>query len=205
STILLTTLYLLLTTGTAQSQSWQWGERGGSSDGTTGTGPDEYTKDITVDANGNLYVLSHGIGKNSLSLGNLAINTNFGAFDILLASFTCNGQLRWYKVIGCRREDYGYAIKVDKDGVYIVFKSALYSGTGTNDLHFDSDTTIYIANTGGQAKPYKDIFLAKYDTSGNFKWVVTPQPDTVSYPSNVGILTLDVDDQGLIHCLSILS
>jgi hypothetical protein len=206
STIILTTLYLLLATGAAQSQSWQWGERGGSSDGSLGGGADEYAKDIATDANGNVYVLAHSVGKTSLDIAGVPVSKNWGAFDIMLVSFTCSGQLRWHKVIGCRREDYGYALKVDNNGgVYIAFKSAMYSGTGTNDLHFDTDTTVYVANTGGMLKPYKDIFLAKYDTSGNFQWVITPQPDTVTNAHNAAILSLDIDNQGVVHCLSILS
>src|SRR5690606_28953943 len=55
------------------AQTWQWGERGGSTDGAVGSGPDEYPVDIAVDPNGNSYVLSYNVGKTSLSVGSQSV------------------------------------------------------------------------------------------------------------------------------------
>lgn len=204
STIILTALYLFLTTGAAQSQSWQWGERGGSTDGTSGGGADEYASGITVDPNGNIYVLARSIGQTSLSIGSTSITKFHGAYDVIIASFTCSGQLRWYKVVGSRREDFSYAVRTDNiGGVYFSFCGILPSGTGTNELYFDTDTTVFINNTGGTDRPHKTMFLAKYDTSGNFQWVVAPQSDTItqSKTNRTGTIDLSVDNQGNIDWL----
>src|SRR5690606_22539688 len=66
------------------------------------------------------------------------------------------------------------------------------------------DKILNVPNTQG-GKCYKTVFLAKYDTSGNFQWVTAPQPDTVGPLSNTGIVGLDVDNQGVLHCLSVLA
>src|SRR5688572_13130720 len=80
----------------AQAQSWQWGARGGSS-GNTSTDDEEFVKDIAVDKNGNIYVLANAGSQTGINIAGQA-KTGMGREDIVLASFRCNGTLRWIKI-----------------------------------------------------------------------------------------------------------
>ena len=121
----LTLALLLLTSLLAQSQSWQWGKRGGSIDqlDTTGGGRQEEVYGIVTDSHKNIYTISY-VGKNNLNVdGNT--KTNFGddttLTDVCLSSFSCDGTYRWSKIIGGGGYDFVQSIQIDaQDNIYIV-------------------------------------------------------------------------------------
>jgi hypothetical protein len=200
-------LLLVILPVLSSAQSWQWGERGGSTDDsyTGGATSTENVVDISTDINGNLYVLTNNVGPSSLNIAGVPKITN-GSSDVMLASFTCNGILRWVKMIGGEKGDHGVLLKTDKkDGVYFVFKPRFSSSShpsGIHYLHFDKDTTIIIHNTGGTYYNWKDIFIAKYDTAGKFQWMVTPETDTVTFSNTQSpAYDMDVDSFGNIDLL----
>ena len=158
---------LLATSILTNAQTWQWGKRGGSADAGTG-GPDETVVGMATDPKGNIYVLSKVLNT-SLNVDSHAI-TGWGNQDILLSSFKCDGTYRWSKDIGTNSDDVPVAIRTDSlGGVYI--SGSLVAGSITR--HIDVDTTWSSAS-------YQSIFLMKYDTAGNYKWFVYPQPDTLT-------------------------
>jgi hypothetical protein len=82
--------------------------------------------------------------------------TSAGLYDIFLAKYTVKGDLLWVKTFGGTGEDEGKALRQDAAGN--VFMTGFFSNT----VNFGG--TSY--NSSGQ----RDIFLAKYDSSGAMKW-----------------------------------
>ncbi len=107
------------------------------------TGRDEiYGMDL--DSSGNVYIAG-------FTAGSLA-GANAGGFDLFLAKYDSSGNTLWSKQLGTAAADFGESIAVDGNG------NAYISGYTNGGLDG--------ANRGG-----RDIFLAKYDASGNFLWV----------------------------------
>ena len=180
-----------LSSSTVHAQSWQWGIRGGSTDGLSG-GADETVTDMATDPNGNVYVLSN-VTQTALNVDGIPLS-GWGSQDILLSSFKCDGTFRWSKIIGGNGDDLPSAVKTDTlGGVYLIGALA----THYINIHFDADTTW---STGAS---YKTLVIAKYDSSGTYQWLKMPQPDTagINSISNVRALDVDVDGGGNIAWL----
>jgi hypothetical protein len=110
-----------------------------------------YSKSITTDASGNIYIA--GYYRGTASFGTTSI-TSAGTDDIFLAKYNNNGALIWVQSAGGINTDYATSIGVDaSDNVYI---TGTYSGTAT----FGS-----ISKTNG------GMFVAKYSSSGTALWV----------------------------------
>lgn len=151
---------------------WQWGKRGGSFGSGSGYLSSEEVLDMATDKNGNVYVLSvHNPG----ATPNVDGHVGTGIYDnMILASWNCNGTFRWMKTFGTAGNTIAKNLGLDTlGGVYVAGIS-----TSTNPFqyaYFDSDTTLGNTNKG--------LFLIKYDTSGDYKWLRMPQPDTASATS----------------------
>ncbi len=110
--------------------------------GTTG---DDLAMRIAVDSAGNAYVTGY-------TTGNLG-GTNAGNYDIFIAKYDTSGTQQWVKQLGTSGEDYAIGIALDASG------NAYITGYTTGNLGGQT-------NAGGE-----DIFIAKYDSSGNNQWV----------------------------------
>jgi PKD repeat protein len=188
------TIALLLFTIAAFGQShWQWKKRGGGTTAGTG-GTDETVTDMTTDRNGNLYVLSQLYSSGDIDGHPVA---GWGGKDILLTSFKCDGTFRWSKILGGTAADIPVSVKADTlDGVFVCGQMATHLTT----VHIDADTSW---NMGSY---YKNIFLAKFDTSGTYKWFRMPQADTITSASlsKTYLLDMDVDGGGNIFLIAAL-
>lgn len=118
-----------------------------------GTGTDQ-SQSIAVDATGNVYIT--GFYRATASFENTSI-TALDRDDIFVAKYDINGNFQWVKSAGSTLEDSGKGIAVDASGN--VFVTGFYKLTAT----FDNQT---VTSVGGE-----DIFMAKYDGSGNLQWV----------------------------------
>jgi len=81
-----------------------------------------------------------------------------------------------------------------------VYVAGQMSLAGPSGGHFGNDTVITNTN--------KTMFLAKWDTGGNFQWVHLPQPDTMSHISAWSYsrpADMDLGSDGNIYLLSCLS
>ncbi|MEW6469916.1 MAG: SBBP repeat-containing protein [Bacteroidota bacterium] len=143
---------LLVFSGTlgAQTPSWQWAK----SAGTTGA---EAAASTALDASGNLYVVGWFTSA-SITFGSSTL-INSGMSDVFLVKYDPSGNVLWARNMGGADGDVGNGVVADASGnVYITgwFTSASItfgSGTITN------------AGTGSS-----DVFVAKYDASGNPLW-----------------------------------
>lgn len=190
--LLLITFYLMFTTIAAYSQSFRWGERGGSTQSASDAQV-ETIHDMAVDRNGNVYVLSR-VYKTDISVGGQTIE-GYGARDILLSSFDCYGNFRWLKLIGGSNSDYAYQVCTDMlDGVYVSFDMLAYNNVGNIDVD-----SVIPQNT------VRRLYLVKYDTSGMYQWLRAPEPDTLTWFSESGSIDMDVDNSGNITWLCQLS
>ncbi|OJW84506.1 MAG: hypothetical protein BGO69_10965 [Bacteroidetes bacterium 46-16] len=167
----------------SEAQAWQWGKRGGSSEFDINNN-NETVVDMATDKNGNVYVLS-SVRQIDLNVDGHPL-TGWGEWDNVVSSFSCDGTYRWSKIIGTSTIDAARAIKTDTlGGVYIT--GALYMVNNYTG-HFDNDTTLAISP--------KSLYLVKYDTGGNFKWLRMPQADTVTTQAAAHTVSVDMDVDG---------
>lgn len=136
------------TTLFGQAPNWQWAESA------SGTGSN-FCSTVSVDANGNSYVI--GTFMDSTILFGSTLLTSSGSSDIFVVKYNTSGNIVWAKSAGGTNFDKGQSISVDGSGnVYIV--GIYYSPT----ISFGTHT---LTNANGA-----DIFIVKYDSSGNVVW-----------------------------------
>ena len=110
---------------------------------------------VCTDVFGNVYVT--GQFYYTAHFGSYTLTSN-GNDDIFLAKYDSSGNVLWAKSAGGSLYDYGSGLSTDRTGnVYV---------TGS----FQSPTITFGPYTLTNAGSY-DIFLAKYDSSGNIGWV----------------------------------
>ena len=182
--------YFLFSFSPINAQNLQWVQRGGSAQSVS-SAQWETADDMATDVNGNVYVLS----RSAVGTVNVAGQTKAdnGNRDVVLASFRCDGTLRWWHLIGNPFNDYAGKLQVDKmDGVYITVNPDRTHGANT--FRSDNDTL-------GNGVVYKTLHLIKYDTNGLFKWMRTPEADTVTLFSGAatGSFEMNVDSAGNVY------
>lgn len=133
--------------GYAQAPEWQWAV---SAEETF----DAKAWDVTTDINGN--VLVTGFSASAIIFGADTL-TNVGGNDFFIVKYDAGGNVIWAKSAGGNSSDKGTGIAADDDGnVY---------ATG----YFYSPTIAFDTIVLTKADTY-DIFIAKYDSSGNVLW-----------------------------------
>ena len=132
---------------------------------------------ITTDNSDNFYVT--GFFKGTAAFGNTSITT-FGDRDVFIAKYDGSGNLIWIKQGGGSYWDYGYSLTTDNtNNVYVTgafFESAVFEGAS-------------LTSAG-----HNDVFIAKYDGSGNLIWV--KQAGGTSYDRGKSIIA---DNSGNIY------
>jgi hypothetical protein len=82
---------------------------------------------------------------------------NAGAYDLFVAKYDAAGNLLWLRQRGSSQKDFAYGVATDASGnVYV---------TGYTMGGLDGNSHIG-ANT------YQDVFLTKFDASGNWQWTI---------------------------------
>src|SRR5690606_4616813 len=170
-TICALTLAMSLASFTIYAQSFLWAKRGGSTNTLQRSQDNNNVIDMVTDAADNVYLLCR-VGASSLQVDGHPLQAYSAvgigdSRDILLTSFSKNGQYRWSKVIGRGANDYDSDLKVHNGDVYL---SGNTRPTG-DSAFFDTDTVYHQVYNGYQAK---NAFLIKYDTSGVFQWLQMP-------------------------------
>ncbi|MBS1581522.1 MAG: T9SS type A sorting domain-containing protein [Bacteroidetes bacterium] len=178
--LLVPILFLYASAGFAQSWSWAL-TGGGSADALfAGVGPDA-VNDITTDAHGHVYVLSTLSGADAQVDGHPVPAENG---EVVLSSFRCDGSFRWSRAFGTPLgADHGRSIRTDAEGGVYVAAWLAYNlgGVGT-------DTT--------WSWLYLSSFVMKFDSTGAFQWLRSPEPVTfAAMPQNYP-MDMDVDAEG---------
>jgi hypothetical protein len=137
---------LLLSVNPAFSQNFLWAKDAGGSSS-------DIANSIAVDASGNCYVT--GWFKSTATFGSSTISSA-GAYDFYLAKYDASGNFQWVKNGGSTGNDIGYSVTTDNSGnVYV-------AGT------FNTSITLGSTTLSGSSGP--NIFVAKYDNTGNLTW-----------------------------------
>lgn len=148
-------LLLLLVSGLAGSfaQTYHWIQ-------TIRPGGNEHPWDITVDNYNHLYATGRVKFMSIFGDGsNIDTTLGIGAeTDVFLAKYTLDGQLLWVRRDGSTLGDWGRAVSTDLQGNIVV------TGDFSDTASF-APFTIY-----GLGNNVRNIFIAKYDSSGNCLW-----------------------------------
>ena len=144
-----------------------------SSTGTSG----DFGRGIVTDNSGNVYITGHS-GSGTLGFGAFSV-TNNGAYDSYIAKFDNNGTPLWLKNIYGSSTENSKGIAIDNLGNPIV--------VGHSSSFTLTFGTTVLNNTG-----QTDMFLVKYDGSGNVVWGKTSSGSDYDY--GWGIATDSNDD-----------
>ncbi|MCX6350580.1 MAG: SBBP repeat-containing protein, partial [Bacteroidetes bacterium] len=117
---------------------------------------DDNAYSVALDVSGNSYVT--GSFKDTFYDGKTVQFTSSGGADIYLAKYSSVGKLIWSVKAGGSSDDVGRAVAVDDSGN--LFITGYF---GSSSATFGSTS---LSRTGGF-----DMFVAKYDNSGNLIWV----------------------------------
>lgn len=134
----------------AQQNQWEWSR-------TAGTLGDQLSRAVATDPSG--FVYATGYIENSNNNFSSTLISSAGNKDIFIAKYNSSGSLIWVKAAGSSGDDQGYDITTDPfGGIYVC---GFFNGSAT----FYGTPNITLTSAGS-----KDIFLAKYNSSGNIVW-----------------------------------
>jgi gliding motility-associated-like protein len=120
----------------------------------------DYNINMALDAQNNIYMT--GVFAAPINFGSATALSPKGTQDVFLAKYNGqNGGVQFYKGIGSTGSfihSYGIVVSPDNN----LYLSGYFTGT------IDFDLSIGVANVKDHGKG--DMFLAKYDVSGSYKW-----------------------------------
>ena len=116
----------------------------------------DYANSVIVDANGNTYVVGY-FSSSSITFGTTTL-TNSGSADMFIVKYDASGNMLWAKSAGGTSNDYAQSIAVDANG------NTYVAG------YFNSSSITFGSNTLTNAAGDYDMFVVKYDASGNVLW-----------------------------------
>ncbi|MGQ0827406.1 MAG: SBBP repeat-containing protein [Bacteroidota bacterium] len=135
-----------------------WAQRAGSNN-------QEFGKSITVDTNGNLYVIGN-YNSYPFTLGSTTLQVPKGicspvCSDLFIAKYDTSGNVLWAKSAGGTWDDNGNSIAVDNYG-----NSFITGNFWSDTITFGNIDLKKLGSPGNSG----DIFVVKYDASGNVIW-----------------------------------
>lgn len=147
-------IFLLMGSRPARAQNWQWAENYGGSG-------NESAAAVATDAWGNVYAAGY-FSSASFNFGFYPMNNAASGYtDVFLVKYAPDGTILWAASAGGNNDDYITAVSTDRWGNVFVagyfFSSTITIGGTT------------LANAGATTDS-SDMFVAKFDSLGNFKW-----------------------------------
>ncbi|MCE2835377.1 MAG: SBBP repeat-containing protein, partial [Chitinophagaceae bacterium] len=131
---------------------------------------DPYVGAAIRDGNGNMYITGYYWGTVDFDPGaGIAYLTQSGSgttnnYDLFIAKYDASGNYVWAKSLGSTQMDGGYSLALDGSGNVIV--------TGVFSRTVDFDPGEGTSNLTAAGTSNEDIFVAKYDASGNYVWAI---------------------------------
>ncbi|AFZ60550.1 SBBP repeat-containing protein [Anabaena cylindrica FACHB-243] len=134
-----------------------------------GTAADDTSFGISVDSNGNSYI----VGK---TYGAFAGNVTQGAYDAYIAKYDTNGTQTWIKQFGTDQDDETIGVSVDSNNnIYVLGSTAGAFAGNTNASGYDvfvskydsSGTQAWVKQLGSSGNNYANINGISYDSTGN--------------------------------------
>lgn len=123
---------------------------------------ESYGSSITTDPSGNVYTTGYFSETIDFDPGSGVNNfTSNGYYDIFIIKLDASGNSLWAKTMGGTDFDGVYSIVIDASGS--VYVTGYFSGM----VDFDPGSGISNFTSNGN----EDIFISKFDASGNFLWV----------------------------------
>jgi hypothetical protein len=161
--LLLLLAFLFNNPGFAQTPSWIWAK------GTGGASVD-VANSVSIDASGN--VLVTGVFQSpTITFGTTTL-TNAGSNDMFIVKYDGSGNVLWAKSAGGAAGELAYGVSLDASGnVYVTGRF------GSATVTFG---TITLTNAGGS-----DMFIVKYDGSGNVLWAKSAGGTSVDVANSV--------------------
>jgi hypothetical protein len=122
----------------------------------------DYGRSIAVDTLGGVYITGKFQGYADFDPSAMAapLYSNMSTDDIFIVKLDHNGNYQWVKGIGSDGYDVGTAISVDPSGN--IFATGLFTRT----VNFDP----LVGSHNLKSQGLIDVYLAKYDKSGNYLW-----------------------------------
>lgn len=146
------------------AQTWQWAAKAG------GTGYD-YVNGIDIDNSGNSYIT--GKFRDSISFNSTVLVTP-GLWSVYLAKYDAGGNLIWAKIAASDSLISVSGIKVDRTGCISITGQFIATAT------FGSLSGNNLTSVGDY-----DVFVAKYDGTGNFIWAKSFGGQGIDYAGGI--------------------
>ena len=146
-----------------------WARNSGGSSGAQGF-------DVAVDKNGNAFVTG-SFGTTALTFGTYTLTNTGPGNGIFLVRYDANGNVSWAKSAGPGNADLGLGVTADGLG------NAYITGVFNGSITFGGYT---LTNSGGAGS--SEIYLAKYDSTGNVSWANNTIGTSTCFVSNQSVL-----------------
>ncbi|MFY0674010.1 MAG: T9SS type A sorting domain-containing protein [Bacteroidia bacterium] len=124
----------------------------------------DYAQEVEVDKKGDIIVA--GTFSNTADFdpsSNTQNLTRAGRNDVFLAKYSSAGNYIWAKAIGGTGNEYAHGLEISNGRMIYL------TGTFESTVDFDPSSSTTSKTSNGRG----DVFLAKYDTNGDFEWVST--------------------------------
>ncbi|HLG33517.1 MAG TPA: hypothetical protein VI757_01445, partial [Bacteroidia bacterium] len=124
-----------------------------------------YGGSIAIDpaGSGNVYTTGDFVGTADFDPGAGIFNlTAAGGRDFFISKLDSSGNFVWAKAMGGTSDDGGHSIAIDPSGSGTVYTTGIFEGTAD----FDPGAGVFNLTSAG----WRDIFISKLDSSGNFVW-----------------------------------
>jgi hypothetical protein len=139
------------------SGNFKWARTWGEPGIDAGTG-------VAVDASGNVYATGEYFGTADFDPGpGVDEHSSFGNTDIFLSKFDSSGNFKWARTWGGTDDDSGGGISADGSG------NAYVTGFFMDTVDFDPGPGV----DNHLSDAARNVFLSKFDSSGNFIWART--------------------------------
>lgn len=202
SLLLITSPTLLHAQEDDDERSWQWIKRGGSISTlpTSINSQMEGTYEIRTDSEQNIYVLS-SVGLFDIDVDGHDKGDNYDnsttKMDFILASFTCEGEYRWSKIIGGGGKEKPPHIVIDEENNVFVAGQFRNCQNDNYPPRIENDT-ILDDFTQSQCKT---LFMAKFSSEGEMLWFNMPQElgDQSDVSTRTESLSFRSDSEGYMY------